>query len=1021
MINCFDVRRRKGHYKMKMKGSLLILIFTLLLALTLSVTAFADPIIGTCGSSGVTYEIGDNQTLTIAGNGQMPDYVVLNTPWSAYATSIFNISIAEGVTAIGDNAFVNVQADEVKIPTSVDNIGQYALGYSYSEGTYTKITGFTIVAASGSAAETYANNNGFTFKSTTPKALEGICGDGVTYKLTVDGVLTISGNGAMYSFASGGSMPWYKYVSGNKDYVIKEVKVLDGVTNVSENAFYGCTSLTKVTLAPSVKEICRRAFDGCTALTTVNLSTGVTLIDEEAFSYCSSLKTIVLPNSLQALGNKAFSQSGLTEIIIPQSLTTTGETVFYNCTSLTEATLNCATVPPRFFSECTSLKTVTLTNNVESIGEAAFEGCTALATVNTTDSLISVGPYAFNGCKSLIDIRFEESVTDFGYYCFKDCKGLLTFAFTDTVKIIPEGMFFGCTSLSQISLGANIESIGNYAFVDCPEIATIFISYKVKYIGLNALGYTCIDGEYYPIDDLVLEIEGFTPSVAELYAKEHELKFLSYKTVDTDLGNVTDTIVWKFRPSTGVLNIIGNGSMPDYLTFEETPWYVYKTYIKQVTFSNGILNIGSCSFEGCSTIEKIDIPGSVETIGTSAFAGTGIVSANIPNGVKVIANSAFEGCRSLYIVSLPNTLEYVGEAAFRGPNIMTSVFIPQSILEIGANAFGFNANNTPVHGFYVKGIEGTIASTYATENGLEFIVNGYIEITDENKNCSISILGDSVIGYTLQFNKLQAIFNPTLLIPSDQTIIQYEIKLLYNNATARFDGSADISFNIPEGMTNKILYLYAIDASGEFVPVNFTNDNGRMAFSSSSLGKLVVSTVDLTNLYQITVNYLYSDGTPAKETLYVRATDGAQYRFTAETIKGYNLNEYSFTGIVNGADLTIDFIYTKSVSGNVGSSENDNGAGSASTKVLLTVFLIILIIALIAAVILLIYLNEKKKKQQKETGKTINAAAKKPAKPDAMAETIVVPDFATREIDIESLFADDPEEDLDAEEDLRNK
>ena len=78
-------------------------------------------------------------------------------------------------------------------------------------------------------------------------------------------------------------------------------------------------------------------------------------------------------------------------------------------------------------------------------------------------------------------------------------------------------------------------------------------------------------------------------------------------------------------------------------------------------------------------------------------------------------------------------------------------------------------------------------------------------------------------------------------------------------------------------------------------------------------------------------------------------------------------------------------------------------------------------IALIAAIILLIYINDRKKKQQKETGKTINAAAKKPLKPHVKAETIIVPDFATREIDIESLFADDPEEDLDAEENLRKK
>ncbi len=1005
---------------MKLRYGFITLIFSLLVAITLSPTAYAGPISGSCGSSGVNFEIGSNQTLTISGSGEMPNYGATDSPWSAYASSIFNIVISDGVSSIGANAFVNVQADEVTIPKSVESIGEYAFGYSYSNDKYTKISGFTITGASGSAAEDYAETNDFTFKPNTPKALEGICGDGVTYKLTVDGVLTISGNGAMYSFASDNT-PWYKYVSGDRDYVIREVKILDRVTNVSPLAFYGCTSLTKVTLSSCVTEIGKQAFADCTALETVNMSPNVVLISDEAFSYCTSLKSINLPDKLEELGSKAFSQTGLTKITIPSSLHTTGETVFYGCESLEEATVATATVPPRVFAECTALKSVTLLDTVVAIGESAFEGCTSLNAVLSSDSLTSVGNYAFEGCTSLTDLRFEASVTDFGYYCFKDCAALTNFSFTDSVKAIPEGMFFGCTSLYSVSLGDNIESIGNYAFVDCKQLGTIFISYKVKHIGLNAFGYTYADGYYEPIPDLDFEIEGFTPSAAKLYAEEHEIKFVPYKTVDTDLGNITDTIVWKFRPSTGVLNIIGTGEMPDYLTFEETPWYIYKEYIKHVTFSNGILNIGSCSLEGCSSVEKIDIPGTVQIIGTSAFAGTSIVTANIPNGVIQIANSAFEGCRSLYIVSLPNTLEYVGESAFRGPNIMTSVFIPQTIVEIGANAFGFNANNTPISGFYIKGIEGTIASTYAEENGLDFVVNGYIEIADKDDNCKISILGDTTVGYTLEFNKLQAIFTPPLLIPSDQTIILYEIKLMYNNGAARFDGSADISFTIPEGMTNKIFYVYAIDSSGDFVTINFTNSNGRIVFSNSSLGKFVVTTADLSKLYTITVNYLYSDGTPAKEPLYVRAANGAQYRFTAENIKGFSLNEYAFTGLVTGADTTVEFIYTKNSTANSGGNGSNKSSDGAGTKVLLTVFLIILIIALIAAIILLIYINDKKKKQEKETGKTINAAAKKPVKRDVMAETIVVPDFATREIDIESLFADDPEEDLDAEEELRKK
>lgn len=1002
---------------MKLKGSFLALILTLLVAVILPMTAFADPIVGTCGTSSVTYEIGDDKTLTISGTGNMPDYEVSDAPWAAYATAIFDIIVSDGVTSIGDNAFVNVQAGEVTIPDSVIDIGEYALGYTHIDDVYSKIPNFTIKAASGSAAEEYAKANKFAFEPTTPAVLEGLCGDNVTYKITFDGVLTISGSGAMYSFASGNT-PWSSNISGEGDYVIKEIIILDGVTNVSDRAFYCCSSLTKVTLPSSVTEIGNKSFANCMALESVTMTDSVTIIGNEAFSYCTALKTITLPEGLITLGDKVFSKSGLTDITLPGTLTAVGETIFDGCTLLANATVNCTSVPSRIFENCSSLKSVTLSKAVQTIGESAFAGCTSLTSVTTTDGLTAVGAYAFEGCTSLAEIKFESSVVDFGNYCFKDCSKLKSFTFTDSIKIVPEGMFFGCTSLSDISLGDNIETISSYAFVDCNSISSIFISYKVRNIAQHAIGYSYSDGNYVPLAAAQLQIEGFTPSIAEQYAANNGINFISYKTVDTDLGNITDEIVWKFRPSTGVLNIIGQGNLPDYMTFAETPWYIYSTYIKQVTFSSGILNIGSYSFDGCSTIEKIDIPSTVQTIGASAFAGTSIITANIPTGVIQIANNAFEGCKSLYTVTLPNTLQYVGEAAFRGPNIMTSILIPEGVLEIGANAFGFNGNNTAIDGFSVKGVQGSIASTYAADNGLSFVENGYIEIYDEEKNCKVSILGESTIGYKLEFKKLQAIFNPTLLIPSDQAIIQYGISLKFNDTAAKIDGGVEISFLIPDGMASKTLYIYAVSDNGDFVPVKHSISGNRIIFSSTTLGNYVVSTTDLSELYKVTVNYLYSDGTPAKESLIVRATNGAQYRFTAENIDGYSLNEYALSGTVLDSDITVEFIYTKDTvttpAGNGGKKDN------SGTKVLLTILLIVLIIALIAAVILLIYINNKKKKQQKETGKTFKAAAKKPVKQDEMAKTIVVPDFATREINIESLFADDPEEDIDAEEEMRN-
>ncbi len=1004
---------------MKLKNGFIVLILVLTLSLIGAASFSAEGLSGTCGDSSVTYEITSDQGLVIGGSGEMPDYTDTERPWDAYASSILRFEIGDGITSIGAYAFINVNVGVI-IPDSVTSIGEYALGYEFDGEAYTLMPGFTITGATGSAAEDYAEENGITFKPTSLPVLEGSCGSGVSYRLTPAGVLTISGNGQMYHFTSSNA-PWQSYKSGTGDYIIKEIVIENGVTHIGDGAFSDCTSLTKVTMS-SVTAIGNSAFEDCTALTEITLPTTLETIGGNAFSYTSALKAINIPDSVSTIGTKAFSQSGIESVTLPESLTTVGETAFYGCESLTDAIVNTVNIPSRVFAECTALENVTLTDTVETIGESAFENCTALVNFTSTSSLKSVGPYAFEGCSALFDIRFEESVTEFGFYAFKNCTSLSAFSFTDAVTAIPEGMFYGCTSLASVNLGDGITAIGDYAFVDCRSLNTIFISYKVRTFGLYALGYTFSNESYVKIPGHELEIEGFTPSAAKEYAADNGITFTHYKTVDTDRGSITDTITWIFRPSTGVLNIMGSGNMPDYLSFDETPWHIYQTYIKQVTFSTGIMNIGSSSFEGCSSIEKIDIPGTVQVIGSHAFAGTSIISANIPTGVREISNSAFEGCSSLYTVTLPNTLTKIDEGAFRGPNIMVSIFVPQSVTEIGANAIGFHTNNTPVSGFVIKGIEGSIANTYADLNGISFLVNGYVEITDDEDDCTVSILGDNAYGYKLDFSKIPSVFNPTLLIPSDQTILQYQIKLTYNDQSAKLDGSVDISFPIPEGIANKMFKLYYVGSDGAFIPVEFENKNGKIVFSYTSLGKFVISTADLSKLYTITVNYLYSDGTVQKAPVIAYATSGAQYRFTAENLKGYTLNEYAFAGTVTDSNIVIEFTYTKSTGIPVETEKPEKKGDGAGTKFILTILLIILIIALIAAVILFFYLTGKKKKQEKETGRTINAAAKKkPITPGAMEKTIVVPDFATREIDIESLFADDPEEDLEAEEELRKK
>ena len=109
------------------------------------------------------------------------------------------------------------------------------------------------------------------------------------------------------------------------------------VTTIGNCAFYGCSSLTSVTIPNTVTTIGICAFYGCSSLTSVTIPNTVTSISDRTFEYCSSLTSVIIPNSVTSIGPNAFSGcSGLTSITIPNSVTTIDGTAFSNCSELNE-------------------------------------------------------------------------------------------------------------------------------------------------------------------------------------------------------------------------------------------------------------------------------------------------------------------------------------------------------------------------------------------------------------------------------------------------------------------------------------------------------------------------------------------------------------------------------------------------------------------------------------------------------------------------------------------------------------
>ncbi|MDE6655176.1 MAG: leucine-rich repeat domain-containing protein [Muribaculaceae bacterium] len=238
------------------------------------------------------------------------------------------------------------------------------------------------------------------------------------------------------------------------------------VISIGESAFGGCTGLSSITIPSSVRSIGNYAFINCPLLTSINIPGSVTKIGKRVFAECTALEAITVDSDSWSfssfdgvlldkhcfkviccpIGKKGdFTVPGRVRDIVSEA--------FLDCTSLDKVVMSSVvSIGQSAFSGCTGLSEIVLPNSLKEIDYAAFWGCSGLTSLTIPESLRTLTNGVFFDCTGLTSVFLPDGLEFMGHGTFGGCTGLTSIRIPSTLSVLGGNPFVGCINLTEISV-----------------------------------------------------------------------------------------------------------------------------------------------------------------------------------------------------------------------------------------------------------------------------------------------------------------------------------------------------------------------------------------------------------------------------------------------------------------------------------------------------------------------------------------------------------------------------------------